>query len=81
MEDLENDDSSSDGEWKGNNLKKIKGQKQSGDASTKINKLTFHLTETEAKTRILPRRAVTLNKKNIIERDEVDSELDSENNE
>ena len=39
------------------------------------------LSETEPKTRVLPRRAVTLNKKTVIDSGEVDSEFDSENNE
>ena len=44
-------------------------------------KSSFTLSETEPKTRVLPRRAVTLNKKRVIDSGEVDSEFDSEHNE
>ena len=79
LEDLENDDSSSDGEWKEKNFTKAKRHRLS-----RLDGKTFQkssLSETEPKTRVLPRRAVTLNKKRVIDSGEVDSEFDSEHNE
>ena len=81
LEDLENDDSSSDGEWKEKKFIKGKSRKLSRLYGNDFKKSSLMLSETEPKTRVLPRRAVTLNKKNVFDSGEVDSEFDSENNE
>ena len=77
LEDLENDDSASDGEWKEKEFNKGKSKKLSRLDS----KSAFKLSETETKARVLPRRAVTLNKKSIIDSAEIDSEVDDDNDE
>ena len=77
LEDLENDDSCSDSEWKEAEFKMGKSKKLSRLDS----KPTFNLSENDTKPRILPRRAVTLNRKIIIESADVNSEVDSDDNE
>ena len=77
LEDLENDDSCSDGEWEDKEFNKGKNKK----LSRLDRKSVFNLSETETKARVLPRRAVTLNKKSIIDRTDIDSEVDDDNDE
>merc|ERR1719415_237260 len=55
LEDLENDDSCSDGEWEEKEFNKRKNKK----LSRLDRKSAFNLSETETKARVLPRRAVT----------------------
>ena len=74
---MENDDSCSDSEWREAELKKGKNKK----LSRLDIKRASTLSENDTKPRVLPRRAVTLNKKSIIESAEVDSEVDSDDNE
>ena len=74
---MENDDSCSDSEWREAELKKRKNKK----LSRLDIKRASTLSENDTKPRVLPRRAVTLNKKSIIESAEVDSEVDSDDNE
>ena len=78
LEDLENDDSSSDGEWKGNYFKSTKGQNLSYKRH-KLKESSSELMETAIKTRFLPRRAVTLKTKSIIDTNQDDSEDDNDN--
>jgi hypothetical protein len=73
LEDLENDDSSSDGEWKDKKFVKRKGRKLSRLNGNNFRESSLILSETEPKTRVLPRRAVTLNKKTVIDSGEVNS--------
>ena len=84
IEDLENDYSSSDGEWKDDKFKKGKNKKMSrlhekGDDFQ--HSASSNLSEIQLKTRVLPRRAVTMNKKTIVDSGTVDSEFESEDNE
>ena len=76
LEDLENDDSCSDGEWEEKEFNKGKNKK----LSRLDRKSAFNLSETESKARVLPRRAVTLNKKSIVDNADIDSEVESDNN-
>ena len=78
LEDLENDDSSSDGEWKESDFKKAKRQKLSYTRHN-VKQSSNNLMETAIKTRILPRRAVTLKTKSIIDTNQDDSEDDNDN--
>ena len=78
---MEDDDSCSDGEWKGAEIKKGKGQKLSRIDAKRFAEQPQKISETETKTRYMPRRAVTLQKKRIIESRDVDSESDEEVNE
>ena len=73
---MENDDSCSDGEWKGKEFNNGKHKK----LSRLDIKSAFTSSETETKARVLPRRAVTLNKKSIIDSADIDSEVESDNN-